>query len=117
MRLVTFAAAAVLATQATTVYATADGPDFWRVWNVAVGDTLNYRVGPGSDYPKLGSVPHDARKLKVTVCVPTTTRDQWFSISEELQQQLIGMPAWCLIEWQDEQLGWVNRRYLTEDDE
>ncbi|MEZ5809911.1 MAG: hypothetical protein R3D45_00725 [Rhizobiaceae bacterium] len=97
--------------------ATADGPDFWRVWDVASNDVLNYRAGPATSFPRLGHVAHNADRIKVIVCVPTTTRDQWFSISEALQQQLTAMPAWCLISRHGEQLGWVNRRYLTEDDE
>ncbi len=109
--------ATLLGLSAATAFATADGPEFWRVWSVAPGDTLNYRVGPAANFPKLGSVPHNAGKIKVVVCVPTTTREQWFSISEEFQAQLIAMPHWCLIEHGGEQLGWVNRRYLTEDDE
>lgn len=95
--------------------ATADGPDFWRVWNVASNDVLNYRAGPATSYPRLGHIAHNARRVRVVVCVPTTTREQWFELSEALQQQLIAMPAWCLIEHQGKQRGWVNRRYLTED--
>ena len=111
------AAAAALSFSAGAAHATADGPDFWQVWNVAPGDTLNYRIGPATSYAKLGAIPHNAGKIRVTVCVPTTTRDQWFSLSEEMQAELAGLPAWCLIEYQGEQRGWVNRRYLTEDDE
>lgn len=110
-------AAMLLAVGAQQAYATADGPDFWRVWNVASNDTLNYRVGPGTGYPKLGSIPYNADRLKVVICVPTTTRNQWFQLSEEMQVKLADMTAWCLIERHSEQLGWVNRRYLTEDDE
>lgn len=111
------ATAAAFACCTIPAYATADGPDFWQVWNVAPDDTLNYRVGPGASYPKLGSIPHDADRLKVVVCVPTTTRNQWFQLSEEMQAELADMTAWCLIGRYSEQLGWVNRRYLTEDDE
>ncbi len=111
------ATTALLVVATGAAHATADGPDFWQVWNVAPGDTLNYRVGPAVNYPKLGAIPHNAGKISVTVCVPTTTREQWFSLSEAMQAKLIAMSAWCLIEYQGEQRGWVNRRYLTEDDE
>lgn len=111
------ALAAILACTTTTAYATADGPDFWRVWNVAADDVLNVRVGPGANYPKITSIEHDADRLKVIVCVPTTTRNQWFQLSQSMQEKLAAMSAWCLIQRHSEQLGWVNRRYLTEDDE
>lgn len=117
LKILSIATMAVVAVSAIPAYATADGPDFWQVWNVAPDDTLNYRVGPGSKYPKLGSVPHNADQIKVVVCVPTTTRNQWFQLSEAMQAKLVDMTAWCLIERYSEQLGWVNRRYLTEDDE
>ncbi len=97
--------------------ATADGPDFWRVWNVTPGDLLNYRVGPGVKYPKLGGITHSSRRITVIVCVPTTTRQQWFALSEQMQLELSEMSSWCLIEHSGQQLGWVNRRFLTEDDE
>lgn len=111
------AAALLMAGVPISAYATADGPDFWRVWNVSPGDTLNFRTGPGTGYLVLGAVAHNARKISVTVCIPTTTREQWFSLSEATQKQLADKPHWCLIEHEGAQRGWVNRRYLTEDEE
>ncbi len=106
-----------LAATATNALATADGPDFWRVWNVKPGDTLNFRAGPGTGYAVLGALAHNASKIDVVICVPTTTREQWFSLSEEMQQKLANMPHWCLIGHEGAQRGWVNRRFLTEDGE
>ncbi|MBY6202182.1 hypothetical protein KUV65_12465 [Maritalea mobilis] len=112
-RLFALLAAATLA--APAAHATADGPDAWRVTGVASNDVLNVRVGPGTDYFVIDQLPHDARGVQMGVCVPTVTRDQFFALSPSAQAALNNYTAWCLVEWQGTQRGWVNRRYLTED--
>ncbi len=42
------------------VLADADGPDARRVVDVAPDDSLNARMGPGSDYSVIGTFDHDA---------------------------------------------------------
>lgn len=96
-------------------HATADGPDAWRVHNVASYDTLNVRVGPGTDYFVIDELPHNARGIQIEFCAPTVTQEQFFSLSLAQQQQLNTYPAWCLVVWNGIQRGWVNRRFLTED--
>jgi len=109
--LAVFAAAAL----GQPALATADGPDAWRVVNVAPIDVLNVRVGPGTEYFVIAVLPHDARGIQVGTCVPTVTRDQFFALSEQARAQLNDHPAWCVVTWNDQQLGWVSRTYLSED--
>lgn len=104
-----------LAALAPAAHATADGPDAWRVTGVAAWDVLNVRVGPGTQYPVLAQLPPDARGIQVGTCVPTVTREQYFALTEAMQQALNRLPAWCVVTWGGQQLGWVNRRFLTED--
>ena len=54
---------AVLAISMTTspLWATADGPDAWRVVGVASDDVLNARIGPGTAYFVIDALAHDAR--------------------------------------------------------
>lgn len=96
-------------------HATADGPDAWRVYNVAPDDRLNARVGPGTIYFVIDALPYNARQVQVVVCTPTTTREQYFALGSDDQQRLNNFPAWCLVHWNGQQRGWVNRRFLTED--
>lgn len=105
----------VLASVGQVANATADGPDSWRVYNVASHDHLNARVGPGTNFFVIDALPYNARHVQVVFCTPTTTREQYFALSHHLQQRLNNYPTWCLVNWNGHQRGWVNRRFLTED--
>ncbi len=105
----------ILALLAPAAHATADGPDAWRVHNVASYDVLNVRVGPGTNYFQIDALPHNARGVQIEYCVPTVTQQQFFALTQAQQQQLNNYPTWCLIFWNGVQRGWVNRRFLTED--
>ena len=107
----TLAAAAL----ATAALATADGPDAWRVTGVSASDVLNVRVGPGTQYFVISALPHNARGIELGTCVPTVTPAQYFALSEAAQARLNGYSAWCVVIYEGQQLGWVNRRFLTED--
>jgi len=110
-------AALALAAMTTVAHATADGPDAWRVTAVSASDVLNVRVGPGTDYFVISALPHNARGIQLGTCVPTVTREQYFALSAAQQQRLNGYAAWCVVIYEGQQLGWVNRRFLTEDGE
>lgn len=105
----------VLTSAGQVAQATADGPDSWRVYNVASHDHLNARVGPGTNFFVIDALPYNARHVQVVFCTPTTTREQYFALSHHLQQRLNNYPTWCLVNWDGHQRGWVNRRFLTED--
>lgn len=107
--------ATLIAILAPVANATADGPDAWRVHNVASNDVLNVRVGPGTGYFIIDALPYNARGVQVEYCVPTVTQQQYFNLGYAQQQQLNTYPAWCLVFWNGYQRGWVNRRFLTED--
>lgn len=95
--------------------ADADGPDAFRVTGVAVGDTLNMRIGPGVDYAIAGTLPHDARHLPWEVCVPTVTDGQYFAMTDAEQAALKALPRWCLVHPEGVPRAWVNARFLSED--
>lgn len=96
------------------VRAEAGGPDAWRVVDVAPGDTLNVRMGPGTDYTVIGEFAHDARGLQQVTCVPLVPRELFFEMSEAERTAL--PPRWCLMESADNSTrGWVAQRYLGED--
>lgn len=104
----------VLLAAPATAWAEADGPDAWRVVNVAPDDTLNARMGPGTDYRVLGRFAHDARGLRQVTCVPLVPPGVWFEMTEAERAAL--PPRWCLMRSADDSLeGWVSQAYIAED--
>lgn len=91
------------------------GPDAWRVHGVNHYDSLNVRVGPGTNYFAIDALPHNARGIQVSYCTPTVTQQQYYALTYQQQHQLNQYPTWCLVSWNGYQRGWVNRRFLTED--
>ena len=51
-----------------SAYATADGPDFFRVAGVASNDVLWIRSGPGARYRKVGSIPFNGTGVRNLGC-------------------------------------------------
>lgn len=95
-------------------WAEADGPDAWRVIDVAADDALNVRMGPGAGYPVIGKFAHDARGLRQITCVPLLTTDRYFEMNEAERNAL--PPRWCLMQGPEMRIkGWVAQRYLAED--
>lgn len=94
--------------------AEADGPDAWRVVDVAANDRLNVRMGPGTQYPVIGRFAHDARGLQQVTCVPLLKAEFYFEMTEAELDAL--PPRWCLMQSADRSIeGWVAQRYLAED--
>lgn len=93
--------------------AEADGPDFWRIENVAEHDSLNIRMGPGTQFPVIGAFAPDARGLQAITCVPLYTIAQYQALSQQERSRL--PPRWCLVFGRDGQKGWVAQRFLAED--
>jgi len=81
----------------THLSATADGPDYWRVINVAPNDVLWMHPKPNHRSPKIAKLPYNARGIQMIEC-------QWISQKSK----------WCKIAYHEE-IGWVNARYLGED--
>ncbi len=67
----------VAASWATTVHATADGPDFYAVTDVATDDVLNLRAGPSEDAEKIGQIAHEARGLQNLGCQGLPSYGEW----------------------------------------
>jgi hypothetical protein len=94
--------------------ADADGPDAWRVVDVAPDDALNARMGPGTRYKVIGAFAHDARGLVQITCVPLRSGGIYWQLTAAERAAL--PPRWCLMQSPDYSLkGWVAQRYLAED--
>lgn len=108
------AAAALLLASHGGAWADADGPDAWRVVDVAGGDVLNVRMGPGTEYPVIDHFAPDARGLQQVTCVPLLKAEYYFKMTEAEIDAL--PPSWCLMQSADWRIeGWVAQRYLTAD--
>ncbi|WP_143163295.1 SH3 domain-containing protein [Roseovarius pacificus] len=90
------------------------GPDAWRVSGVTPGDTLNARMGPGTEYRIVGTLAHDERGLIEVTCVPLLTMDIAAGLTDA---EVAALPSrWCLMRAADlSRAGWVAARYLIPD--
>lgn len=103
---------------ASPVHAEIDGhgPDAWRVTNVTVGDVLNARMGPGTNYPVIETFSDHERGLQQITCVPFYTAAHYTKMT---QAQISALPPrWCLMRNKAmSKAGWVAQRYITPDNE
>ena len=94
--------------------ATADGPDYWGVRDVAENDVLNMRSRPDFESPKVGEIPHDATCIRNMGCRGGLTYEEFTTLSEAQKQQLLKQrPRWCRVNY-DGTTAWVAGRYLKE---
>ncbi len=100
----------------TSAHAEIDGhgPDAWRVDGVASNDTLNVRMGPGTNYPVIESFAHNERNLQQITCVPFYNAGHYSALTEA---QIAALPQrWCLMRTAEmDKAGWVAQRFITPD--
>lgn len=106
---------AVLALGAGPAGATADGPDYWRVKDVAPGDVLNMRGGPSAQALKIGEIPHDADGLTNLDCAGEMSLVE-FEAATEAEREAARKRRWCLVNY-NHVIGWVAGWLLEEGDE
>jgi heat shock protein HslJ len=92
--------------------AEADGPDFYRLVDVAADDVLNIRAGPGAEHPIVGLIPANADGIANFGCVGGLNLDQWASATAEERSAAQGH-RWCRVGY-DRTVGWAAGRYLAE---
>ncbi|MHA6688901.1 SH3 domain-containing protein [Devosia sp. A449] len=90
------------------------GPDSWRVTNVRVGEVLNARMGPGTNYPVIETFADYERGLQQITCVPFYTAAHFMAMSET---EIASLPQrWCLMrDAAMRKAGWVAQHYITPD--
>jgi len=98
----------------SSALATADGPDYWGVRDVAEDDVLNMRSSPDFKSPKVGEIPHDATCIRNMGCKGGLTFEEFSTLSEAQKQQLLTQrPRWCRVNYHGT-TAWVAGRYLKE---
>lgn len=108
--------AVALGATATTAFAEADGPDFYRVTGVASNDVLHIRAEPNPHAARLGDIPHDGTCVRNLGCKGGLTFEEFTTLSKaEQAEREKANPRWCKVEYQ-RTVGWVAGRYLAEGD-
>lgn len=90
-----------------------DGPDFFSVKNVTQDDVLNIRSEPDSKSTSIGEIPYNGVGLRNLGC-----NDDLFSQRLEMEPEERMNSTnnrWCKVEYRGV-LGWVNGKFLKEDD-
>lgn len=105
--------ALIEAIRVTPALATADGPDFYAVTDVAANDVLDLRDAPSAQAAKIGRIAHDARGLRNLGCRGLPSIDDWERMTEQ-QRRESRMNYWCKVAYQGVE-GWVAGRFLRED--
>ena len=97
-----------------TVSAEADGPDYFRVIDVAADDVLNIRAEPRAGSEKVGEIPPDADGVRNLGCQGGLSFEEYTTLSEEEKAaRLKANPRWCRVEYEGV-VGWAAGRYLGE---
>ncbi len=97
-----------------TVFAEADGPDYWQVHGVESGDVLNIRREANWKSEKIGEIPPNAQYVKNLRCVGGLTYDEFTTLPEAEKNKIKKERLrWCHIEYKGIK-GWVIGRHLRE---
>jgi hypothetical protein len=96
------------------VGAEADGPDYFRVIDVAADDVLNIRAEPRAGSEKVGEIPPGADCVRNLGCQGGLSFEEYTTLTEEEKAaRLKANPRWCQVEYRGV-VGWAAGRYLGE---
>jgi len=107
-----------------TIFATADGPDFFRVYGVKQGDSLNIRAQPNATAKIIGTIPFDATGIENTGQLwppyhadspPSPENLVGSTFSEDEKKALFAGNIWVKVKYLDIK-GWVRLKFLVEDE-
>lgn len=99
----------------TNLQAEADGPDFWKVSNIAAADQLKIHDQPVLNSNVIGDIPPNANCLKNLGCQGGLTLQEYSQLNDQQREsELKRNPRLCKIEYQGIS-GWVAGDSLAED--
>ena len=103
-----------LVTYSFALFAEADGPDYWQVYDVKKNDVLNIRDKADFNAAITGVIPYDAQCVRNMGCKGGLTFNEFTTLSDTEKQQILKQrPRWCRVSYR-ETTGWVEGRYLRE---
>jgi heat shock protein HslJ len=94
------------------VFATADGPDTFRVVDVTVNNVLNMRASPNTNGTVIGAIPSDADGIANFGCIGGLTLDG-HQAAAETERAAARKTLWCKVGY-DRTIGWVAGWFLAE---
>ena len=101
-------------TVAGFAHAEADGPDYYRVHDVASDDVLNIRSHADPHAKKVGEIPPGADCVRNLGCKGGLTMEEFTNLSKREQATAKkDHPRWCHVEYQGTR-GWVSGHFLAE---
>jgi hypothetical protein len=102
-----------LAAVASSAHATADGPDYFAVIDVASDAALSLRAEPSVTAEEVGRIAHDARGLRNLGCRGLPSLAEWERMSGAERAQSRDA-HWCRVRYRGLE-GWLPGRFLVED--
>ncbi len=94
------------------VFATADGPDYYRVVDVTVNNVLNMRASPNTSGAIIGVIPSDADGIANFGCIGGLTLTE-YEVATETERAAARKTRWCKVGY-DRTIGWVAGWFLAE---
>ncbi|MBP5987106.1 MAG: hypothetical protein KA538_07960 [Azonexus sp.] len=96
------------------VWATADGPDFYRVGSLPQASALFLREEPRLDARRVADLPGDAQCLRSLGCQGGLSFQEFNTLPQDaIQRREEENPRWCKLSYQGV-TGWVEGRFLAE---
>lgn len=109
------AAALILATACPLAHAEADGPDHYRLRNVAPAGSVSLRAEPSASSARIWRIPAGAACLRNMGCQGGLTFRELTTLSDAPKaQRQRENPRWCKVEYRGT-VGWVAGHDLAED--
>jgi heat shock protein HslJ len=94
------------------VFATADGPDFYRVVDVTSNNVLNMRASPNTNGTVIGAIPSDADGIANFGCIGGLTLTE-YEAATATERAAARKTRWCKVGY-DRIIGWAAGWFLAE---
>ena len=106
------AAAVICSFLPAVLWGEADGPDYYRVRDVAPGEVLPMRAAPDTGAALIGGIPHDGDGIRNLLCEGRLSFAEWEAATEAERAAAVER-VWCRVAY-DGVTGWAQGRYLAE---
>ena len=94
------------------VFATADGPDYYRVAGVTANSVLNMRASPNTSGALIGGIPYDADGIANFGCIGGLTLSE-YEAATATERAAARKTRWCRV-GHKRTIGWVAGWFLAE---
>lgn len=103
---------ALLCLASGSVFATADGPDYYRVVDVGAKSALNMRASPSTGGAVIGAIPANAEGIANFGCIGGLTTAEYEAATAS-ERAAARKTRWCKVGY-DRMIGWAAGWFLAE---